>query len=234
MRLLGSKSPLSAFRHDLIYLAASLSADARPDVAALAPSVNQLLGDLRAERELFEQAEDATVIMTARRGRRDAELDELIVTLGGIARSVDKQLYGVLFAKRNPTTIARLGLDKEVVEVDRILGELGKLPEGSALRRDYQGALSSAVTTLRETMTLSRGAEVDLALARSQLDRFKLRADEVRLETHGKLVTLLKDRKEADTFFRPTASAPGTEASPSEAEEKAPPEPPSPAPAPPA
>lgn len=39
-------------------------------------------------------------------------------------------------------------------------------------------------------------------------DQFKLRVDELRVETHGRLLVILKDKDAADTYFRPTTRSP--------------------------
>jgi hypothetical protein len=104
---------------------------------------------------------------------------------------------------------ARLGVDAESTEIDRILGELAKLPADSALRLSYEKPLTEAEALLKTASKQSNQATTSFALQRSQLERFKLELDQQRLVTHGSLLVLLKSKAEADAFFRPTSTPPG-------------------------
>jgi len=211
MRLLGIKAGLPMFRWDLVYLHSNLVSDERADIQALAPPVEALIGEVRAERDLLEQVEDAAILGSARKGKRDGALDTLVVRFGGVARATDKGLYGALFPRHNPSQTARLALPDEVREVERILGEIAALPADHPLRVEYQAALSGALAILKGAMSDSAQAATDLSLARSRMERFKLRLDQARVEVHGKLLVLLKDKAAADSFFRSTTKAPGAE-----------------------
>jgi len=103
-----------------------------------------------------------------------------------------------------------MALEEEVVETDRILAELAEEPAEHPIRKEYEPAITGALDAVRTSMKSAQDADTALVLARSRLERFKLKVDKARLETHGKLVVLLKDRKEADAFFRSTSSAPGS------------------------
>src|SRR5262249_14211959 len=138
MRVFGPRTSMSVFRWDLVYLAAQLVSDDRPGVAALAPPIQSALASIAAERASMEQAEDGSLVAIAQVRKRDKKRDALLVTLGGVARATDKPVYGTLFPTRSPAIIARLGVDAESAEVERILGELSVLPMSHPLRLAYE------------------------------------------------------------------------------------------------
>jgi hypothetical protein len=212
MRILGTKASLQVIRWDVVYLLANLMGDERAGVAALAAPIEALLAELKSERDEFEQAENVVVVMTARKGKRDGKLDAVVIKFGGVVRATDKALYGILFSKYNPSQTTRLALDNEVAELERILGEFKVLPADHAVRTAYEAETTDALSALKEAMKESNQADTGLALARTRLDRFKIKVDQARIETHGKLLTLLKNKVDADAFFRPTTSAPGPKA----------------------
>lgn len=212
MRMLGVKASLSTFRWDLIYLLAQLTSDSRPGVNALAAGVQVLLGKVASERAVLEQAEDALIVAQAMVNKRDKHRDGVLIEAGGVARALDKALYGTLFPKQSPSATARLGIDEESAEVSRILGELGKMPVDHPVRSAYLQEMTEAEAGVKAADGQSDQAVTALALQRSQLDRFKLEADQGRLAVHGQLVSLLKDKAEAEAFFRPTSSSPADEA----------------------
>lgn len=212
MRMLGTRSALPVFRWDLIHLFSNLSTDERPEIQALAPAIEAGIAELRSERDTHETIEDVAIVATARRGKRDGSLDELLVRFGGIARVSEKDLYAAAFKRYNPTETGRLALDEELKEVDRIVGEVRSLPAAHSIRVDYEPALVAAQTAVRDAITAANEADTALALSRSRVARFKLKLDELRLETHGRLLTILKSKAAADSFFRGTAKAPGAEA----------------------
>jgi hypothetical protein len=159
--------------------------------------------------------------MLAKRERKDETIGRRVVELGGVARSVDKNLYARLFPAQAPSDIAKLGLDKQVLEHDRLIGELALALADHPVRVAYEAALISDLNELRDAMKASNNADVSLKLARSRLRAFKMKMDTVRVETHGKLQALLGSRKEADTFFRPVWSAPGEKEEEAEASDSA-------------
>lgn len=209
MRMLGPQASLSSFRWDIIYLLAQLTSDTRPGVAELAPQAQTLLDRLKAEREALETAEDAWIIATAIVNKKDKRRDELVIQVGGVARVTDKAVYDILYGKKNPSKTAKLGIAAESVEVARILGEIAKLPETHPVRAAYFQELTEAEAGVKAADGHTDGAATTLALQRSQIDRFKLECDQGRLSLHGQLVTLLKSKEEADSFFRPSRAAPG-------------------------
>ena len=225
MRMLGLRASMATFRWDLIYLAAQLAADDRPGVSDLAPMASDRLVQLGQERAALEQAEDAVVIASALLNKKDRGRDGVLVEMGGVARALDKQVYATLFARQSPSVVAKLAVAEESVEVRRILGELAKLPADHMLRQEYEAELTASEAAVMAASAQSDEAVTALALQRSQLARFKLSTDQVRLEIHGRLVTILKDKAEADSFFRPTTASPSTE------EPSAPEQPASPPPA---
>lgn len=209
MRVFGPKAPLFRFRWDLTYLLAALLADHRAAVQNLAPAVEALLVDLRKERDAFESAEDLVVITTAKRDRRDEDIDSRLIMLGGVSRAVDKDVYERLFPSRAPSAVTKLGLNKQMLENERILGELAALPASHPVRVEYEAALTADMNELRASIKASNDAEVGLKLARSHARQLKAKLDTARVETHGKLQVLLGSRKEADSFFRAVTTAPG-------------------------
>ena len=104
---------------------------------------------------------------------------------------------------------ARLGIDAESIEINRILGELARLPADSLLRSTYEQALTETEALVKTASAQSDQAATTMALQRSQLERFKLTLDQERLTLHGSLLVLLKSKAEADAFFRPTSNPPG-------------------------
>lgn len=208
MKMLGPKAPVASFRWDLVYLLAQLTADTRPEVKALAPAIDQHLTLLKAERDSLEAAEDAAIVATALLRKRDVTRDKILVEAGGVARATDEAVYRTLFPNLSPTNTARLGVNAESAHIDRILGELTALPAGHPLRESYLQDLQEAETATKLADKKNEAAATALALQRSQVGRFKLTLDKVRLETHGKLLSLLKDKEEAESFFRPTTRAP--------------------------
>jgi hypothetical protein len=217
MRMLGVKSPLATFRWDLVYLYARLMADDRDAIKALAPLAQALRDQLSAQRAAFEGAEDAVVIASALVDKQDERRDAVVLALGGVARATDKDAYGLLFPKLNPSKTARLSIDDESSEIARILGELGSMADDHPLRQAYAAPLTSSEAELKAADEAADAAATALALQRSQTARAKLSIDKGRLEIHGKLLVILKDKALADAFFRPTSSAPGaTEESPAD------------------
>ncbi|MBL8679539.1 MAG: hypothetical protein JNK05_10255 [Myxococcales bacterium] len=224
MKQLGTDASLTTIRLDLVFLHASLLSDERPEVQALATPIGVLIEQLRTERDVYERAQDAAVVTTARQGRRDATLDRLVVTFGGVARSVSPRLYDVFFAALSPSGVARAKTSREIAEVQRILGELARLDASDPLKA-YEAPLRSALSALQASDTASEQTDTALALARSRLVQFKLRVDRVRVETHGKLQVVHGDRKLASEYFRSTTRTP-------EEDEDEPTPTPTPAPAP--
>ncbi len=209
MRMLGVDSALAAFRWDLVYLLAQLTTDDRPGVTDLAPPVQTGLEELTATRDSFEEAQGAAVVSAAMVNKRDMGRDRIIMQMGGVARATQEMVYKQLFTRLNPTKTTRLGIDEETTEVRRLLGELNTLDERHPLRVAYETSLAQAQSALQVAKTHDNEAEVTLTLERSNVRRVKMNLDRLRLETHGKLLALLKDKAEADAFFRPTQSAPG-------------------------
>lgn len=214
MRMLGTKPSLPAFRWDLLYLLAQLTADKRPEIKALAPKVQTMIDAHKAGRETFEGAQDMAVIAAAILRKEDKSRDDRLVEMGGVARSVAKDVYQTLFAKFSPSIAARLPLKAEAAEVKRILGELGKLEATHPLRVSYEKSILEAETQVAAAGVKNDDAITQLALERSQIERLKHSIDKGRLEVHGQLLAILKDKDEADSFFRPTTSAPGEESHP--------------------
>lgn len=209
MRMLGVKASLATFRWDLVYLIARLTADDRAEVIALAPLAQAMRDQLAAQRVAQEGAEDAQILASALLGKRDERRDEIVKILGGVARATDKGAYAVLFPNVNPSATARLPIDEESAEIARILGELGTMPDESPLRAAYLVPLTHAETDLKVADLQADAAATALALERSQTARTKLAIDKGRLEVHGKLVVLLKDKAAVEAFFRPTTRTPG-------------------------
>lgn len=211
MRVLGPDAVLSVFRWDLIYLAGELAADERPEVQALAPPIQAALVDLRAHRGDLEAKEDSEVLALAVLHRRDRTRDGILVKLGGVARATDKAVNATLFAKLPPTGVAKLGYDAETAEIDRIAGELANVDAAHPLRVAYLPLLSDAQAQFVKAKQSSDASALALTLARTEMERLKLSLDQLRLATHGQLLVLLKDKVEADSFFRPVSLVPGAQ-----------------------
>jgi hypothetical protein len=213
MRMLGMKASWHVHRWDLVYLIAELLGDERPDVKALATPVQTCLGKLVAGRAALEQAEDMVIVASALVNKRDKRRDKLLIQTGALSRVSDKAVYATLFPKHNPSATGRLKIDAESAEISRILGELAKLPADHLVRVTYEKGLGDAEKALREAAGQSDDAVTALALQRSEMGRLKLEVDQQRLKTHGQLLTLLTDKAEADSFYRPTTSSPGEDES---------------------
>ncbi len=210
MRFLGPKSPLSAFRWDLIYLYAGLNAEeGNPAIQALAPSVLDLVHQLQTERGVFEEAENLLVVAFALRARRDRQVDASTLEIGGVARATDKAMYARLFPTANPSQVTKMALDRQLKENKRIATELGALPDEHPLRTQYAAGLAADIDALEKSDGAVDAAEVTLSLARSKVRQIKIQIDKARLDVHAKLLQVLGDKKAADSFFRPSASAPG-------------------------
>lgn len=203
MRLLGTKTPLLQYRQDLVFLHASLMGDDNVEVAALAPGVGALVEQCRGERDSFERALDAATVMTARKVRSDSRVDRLVLTFGGVARTVAPRVYEVFFSALSPSGVARAAIEREVIEVKRMLGEFARMPAGDPLRAGYEGSLRTALNALEAALGAQEDANVALTLARSRVAQFKLRCDRERTVVHGKLTAILGDKRAADEFFRP-------------------------------
>ncbi|UJR85076.1 hypothetical protein [Sandaracinus amylolyticus] len=210
MRMLGSSSSLATFRYDLVFLHASLLADDRPAVNALAPRVAAKLAELRSERDAFELAEDAAVVLRARKARRDAVLDKQVIGFGGHVRAIDPTLYAVFFKSLSPSRVAKLGLDDEIEQVRRIVGELARLPADHPERAAYETSLRGALDALVTAKAASDEADTALALARSRVEQFKLELDRTRVELHGQLVTSPAARARRTTSSAPPRPRPRT------------------------
>lgn len=226
MRMLGAKASLPIFRWDLVYLCAQLLGDERADVKALASPIQACLTKLCSGRAALEQSEDAAIVANALVNKRDKRRDALLIEAGGVARATDKAVYATLFPKLSPSAMARLGFAAESAEISRILGELAKLAANHPVRVAYEQELSDAEKGLKDAGEQSDEAVTALALQRSEIDRLKLEMDQLRLKTHGQLVALLADKSEAESFYRPTMSAPGQEKIVVEEAPAAPPAPP--------
>lgn len=209
--MLGTKAPIAAFRWDLVYLLAQLGADERPGVSALAGPIQALRARLDDERAAFEQAEDVAIVASALLRKNDKRRDGMLVEAGGVARAIDKEVYAALFPRLTPTATGRLGIAAESAEVKRILGEMARLAPEHPVREAYEQDLAAVEAAVVAAGGQSNEAVTALALQRSQLQRFKLELDQGRLETHGRLLALLKDKSEADALFRPTTAAPDEE-----------------------
>jgi hypothetical protein len=207
--MLGTRCSLSVFRWDLLYLLARLLADKRPEVKALGETVQAHLDALRVRRDTHEGAEDAVVIAGALLNKEDKERDKVLLEMGGVARVRDKDMYKALFATYSPSKTARLPIQEESAEVRRILGEFAALPVDHPLRVTYEKPLAMSEELVVAASKQSDEAATQLALQRAQTERFKLSVDKGRLSVHGSLVVLTKDKDEAESFFRPTATAPG-------------------------
>lgn len=227
MRMLGARAGLPLFRWDLVYLGAQLLSDERPPVKALADDVHAALSKLAAQRAALEQCEDAVIIALALVSKRDKRRDALLIETGGVARAADKAAYATLFPKRSPSALARLGLAAESAEINRILGEIAKLPADHPVRA-YEKRLTAAEHALKDAATQSDEAATALALQRSAIRRLKLELDQQRLKTHGQLMVLLTDKAETESFYRATMRPPGEEEASAPADE-APAAPPPPA-----
>jgi len=225
MRLLGHGASLAAFRWDCVYLLARLLADDRQDVKALGAAAKDMLDQVGQERAALEAVEDNAVIASALLGNADKARDKVLIAMGGVARAMDKPTYAVLFPKLNPSRTARLTVAEESTEIARILAELAKLPADHALRVGYESELAGAESATKTAAAQQNQAAVALSIQRSQMGRFKLGIDKGRLEIHGHLVALLKDKADADSFFRPTSSSPGEEEKKEPAAPAAPPVP---------
>jgi len=206
MRLLGSDSSLAAFRWDFVYLLAQLTTDERPGVSDLAAPIENAIQATETRRLALEQAQAAAITASALVAKRDKGRDRLIVKMGGVARATDREVYERLFPKLNPSQTAKLGTDAETVEVTRILAEIKGLDAAHPLRMTYETNLEQAQAALAAAKSQSNAADMTLALERSHVTRCKQDWDKLRLETHGKLVALLADRTEADSFFRPAVN----------------------------
>jgi len=209
MRLLGTKSPLAAFRWDLLYLIAQIVSDDRPGVTDLAPPLQSLLAQLDVERAAHEQAEGAVIVAGALLAKKDQRRDKALVAAGGVARATDGDIYNLLFPRLSPSATARLSIEEESTEVARILGELAALPPDSLLRTLYEKELIETEALVKSASAHSDETITTFALRRSQLERFKLKIDQQRLTTHGQLLVLLKNKVEVDAFYRPTTTPPG-------------------------
>ncbi|MFT3770930.1 MAG: hypothetical protein QM820_36385 [Minicystis sp.] len=208
MRVLGPRTSLAVFRLDLVYLGGELAADDRPAIQALAGPVQAAVVDLRARRTMLEGAEDAAVLALAHLHKRDRTRDVLLVTLGGVARATDKAAYASLFPKLGPSETAKLGVDAESTEVARILGSLAALEPAHPLRVAYEAPLMLAEAAVKPAKAGAEDAGVQLALLRAEVGRFKLSLDQLRVATHGQILAVVKDKTEADSFFRPASITP--------------------------
>lgn len=209
MRTLGFKATLATFRWDLVYLGAQLVADKRPGVAELAVPIQAGIAELAEERAQLEAAEDQVIVGAALLNKADKDRDDVLLKAGGVARATDKQVYAMLFPKKSPSATARLPIDEESLEIARILAEMAKLPIEHPIRATYEQELTEAEAGVKAITPQTDAAATSLALRRSSRDRLKVKLDQLRLATYAKLVVLLKEKAEAEAFFRPTASAPG-------------------------
>jgi len=208
MKIMGVASKSAAFQWELLYLFSQLSTDQRPVVAALAPPVESAMNTLDARIAAHEHARAAVVIATALLHKRDMARDGLILELGGVARATGRETYKQLFPKYSPSRTAKLAMDEETEEVQRILGEIATFAATHPLRVQYEAKLVAAQADVNAAKAQWAAAEVALKLERSQMQRCKVDLDKLRLETHGKLLALLADKSEADSFYRPTTRAP--------------------------
>ena len=151
----------------------------------------RLLADKRAEVKALAGTVQAH--LDELRARRDTHegAEDAVVIAGALLNKEDKER------------------DKESAEVRRILGEFAALPVDHPLRVTYEKPLAMSEELVVAANKQSDEAATQLALQRAQTERFKLSVDKGRLSVHGSLVVLTKDKDEAESFFRPTATAPG-------------------------
>ena len=210
MRSLGPKSPLSAFRWDLVFLYGGINAaESVPAVKALAPTVLGFITKLKAARNDFEDTENAWMVALALRTRCDNQVDATTIELGGVARATDKAAYAVLFPTLNPSQVTKLALADQLQENYRIQKELDALPADHELRQQYSAELLAEIGVLENADKAVDEAEVALALARSKVRQLKLQLDKDRLGIYAQLVSILGDKKAADSYFRPASTEPG-------------------------
>ncbi len=210
MRLLGPKSTLSTFRWDLVFLYGGINAaENAPAIKALAPTVLGFITKLKAERSDLEDTENAWMVALALRARRDNQVDATTVELGGVARATDKEAYGILFPRLNPSQITKLALADQLTENHRIQKELEALPADNELRQEYGAELLAEITALENADKAVDEADVAIALARSKVRQLKLQLDKDRLGIHAQLVGILGNKKAADSFYRPASTEPG-------------------------
>lgn len=207
MRLLGAAS-IQSYRWDLVFLHGSLLADEDARIAALAPTAANMLDELRTERDLYERAEEADIVASAVRVRRDSKLDRIVITFGGIARAISDVVYKRFFARLSPSRVAKAALDDEIFEVKQMLGHFGAMPSDDALRVAHEASVRDSLRALEAAKTAEESADVALTVASARLTTFKARVDRQRTEVYGQLVTLTGDKSVADTYFRPTTAAP--------------------------
>lgn len=184
-----------------------LSTDERPGVAALAPSIQAAMQQAESRRIAAEEAQAAVVVASANLIKRDKQRDRLLLQLGGTARATAPTTYKRLFPKHSPSETAKLSIDAESTEVLRILGEMKTLESTDPLRTSYEADLTDAQGALTLAKSNADSAELAWTLERSNVQQCKMDLDKLRIETHGKLLALLGDKGEADTFFRPAPQA---------------------------
>lgn len=207
MKSLGTNRSLGIFQWDLLFLYSQVSTDERPGVAALAPSIQAAMQEAESRRIAAEEAQAAVVVASANLIKRDKQRDRLLLALGGTARATSRTTYKRLFPKHSPSETTKLSIDAESTEVLRILGEMKTLESTDALRTSYEADLTDAQGALTLAKSNADSAELALTLERSNVQQCKMDLDKLRIETHGKLLALLGDKGEADTFFRPAPQA---------------------------
>lgn len=207
MRHLGDAS-IQSYRWDVVYLHGSLLADEDSRVTALAPTAEAMLAEIKVERDHYEQAEEADVAATAVRGRRDAKLDRAVITFGGVTRAISDVIYKRFFSRLSPSRLARRPIDDEMLEVSTVLAQLAELPADDALRTAHEPPVRDALASLQAAKTAENDADVALSVAKARLTAFKARMDRQRVELYGQLVAIVGSKSTADTYFRPTTSAP--------------------------
>lgn len=217
MRILGQNASLDAFRLDLVYLGASLSAEEQnPALNTLAAEPNALLTELRQHRSELEQTEEFLIFNIALRKRRDHRTDKRVSAIGGTARAAFPADYSVLFPTLSPSKVNRLALDEQLTENERIFAELSARPVNHPLRLAYEADFKNDIQALKQADTNTDAAELALTLARSKVRQFKIKADSSRVKIHGEILAITGDKKEADSFFRETSDVPSRESSPEE------------------
>jgi hypothetical protein len=134
---------------------------------------------------------------------RDADLDdeERRFALAAELRGVDKELFPI-----PPNEILRAPLDRELQLVSDQLAKLAAMPADDALRTVWEPVLRAAHGAVVAAKASKGSEQSDLAVIRTRIASKKAAFDAFRVELHGKILQIVKDKSRADAFFRAAAA----------------------------
>lgn len=205
MRMLGTQTPLSQHRLQMLYTAARLKAHKDPQIQALGERLFQKIEELRNLEAISQRLEEEQTLAQALLDARDQDRDTTILRLGPFLKAVAPHLYEQILPKR-PSDIARAAYAQETKDLEAVTTRLQSLPPDHLVRQTYLQALKDDNTAFQQASDAKDTIGQALVAFRLQALQAKLAADEYRFHTQAEASKLLPKADIDDlfsTFKRP-------------------------------